>query len=84
MIKANDRATMLNLMVGMNGYTLCCGYICEELNGGDYVAVPYRDASGTDLKVDLIYLIRKDIKLSGIAETFIRELQDYLESAGIR
>ena len=29
-IKANDRATMLNLMVGLNGYTLCSGIICEE------------------------------------------------------
>ena len=28
MIHANDRATMLNLMVGLNGYTLCSGIIC--------------------------------------------------------
>lgn len=27
LIKANDRATMLNLMVGLNGYTLCSGII---------------------------------------------------------
>ena len=33
LIKANDRATLLNLMVGLNGYTLCSGIICEELNG---------------------------------------------------
>ena len=26
-IRANDRATMLNLMVGLNGYTLCSGII---------------------------------------------------------
>ena len=29
-IKANDRATMLNLMKGLNGYTLCSGIICEK------------------------------------------------------
>lgn len=28
-IKAYDRATLLNLMIGMNGYTLCSGIICE-------------------------------------------------------
>ena len=39
LIKANDRATMLNLMVGLNGYTLCSGIICEELNGDEYCAV---------------------------------------------
>lgn len=27
-IKATDRATMLNLMIGLNGYTLCSGIIC--------------------------------------------------------
>ena len=32
-IKATDRATMLNLMIGLNGYTLCSGVISEELNG---------------------------------------------------
>ncbi len=39
LIKANDRATLLNLMVGLNGYTLCSGIICESLNGSDYCAV---------------------------------------------
>ena len=39
LIKANDRATMLNLMVGLNGFTLCSGIICEELNGSEYCAV---------------------------------------------
>ena len=39
LIKADDRATMLNLMVGLNGYTLCSGIICEDLNGSDYCAV---------------------------------------------
>lgn len=45
-IKATDRATMLNLMVGLNGYTLCSGIICEELNGTDFVAVPFDAGSG--------------------------------------
>ena len=36
LIRANDRATLLNLMVGLNAYTLCCGIICEGLNGEDY------------------------------------------------
>ena len=41
MIRATDRATMLNLMVGLNGYTLCSGVICEELNGSDFTSVPF-------------------------------------------
>lgn len=38
-IKANDRATMLNLMNGLDAYTLCSGIICEELNGDDSLAI---------------------------------------------
>ncbi len=33
LIKANDRATLLNLMRGLNAYTLCSGIICEALMG---------------------------------------------------
>jgi LysR substrate binding domain. len=43
-IKGNDRATMLNLMVGLNGYTLCSGIISEELNGDAYVAIPLKES----------------------------------------
>ena len=43
-IKGNDRATMLNLMVGLNGYTLCSGIISEELNGDSYVAIPLKES----------------------------------------
>ncbi len=31
-----------SLMVGLNGYTLCSGIICEELNGSDYKAIPFK------------------------------------------
>ena len=40
-IKASDRATLLNLMVGLNAFTLCTGIICEELNGDGYKAINY-------------------------------------------
>ena len=38
LIKATDRATLLNFMKGLNAYTLCSGIICEELNGSEYLA----------------------------------------------
>lgn len=59
-IKANDRATMLNLMVGLNGYTLCSGIICEELNGNDFVAVPFRDdAQNPNSVMEIGYIVKK-------------------------
>ena len=61
---ANDRATMLNLMIGLNGYTLCSGLICEELNGSDYRAVPFRndgrfDDSQEENQMEIGYVTRK-------------------------
>ena len=56
-IKATDRATMLNLMIGLNGYTLCSGIICEELNGGDYIAIPFEpddEHPGSKMKIGYI------------------------------
>ena len=79
-IKANDRATMLNLMIGLNGYTLCSGIICEELNGTDYVAVPFRDDSYNPNSVmEIGYIIKKNIILSKMGELYIREIRNYLQ-----
>lgn len=77
-IKANDRATMLNLMVGLNGYTLCSGIICEELNGGDYVAIPFRDPTVNKDIMEIGYITKKNMQLSSLGEFYIRELEKYL------
>ncbi len=80
-IKANDRATMLNLMVGLNGYTLCSGIICEELNGDDYLAVPF-SAEEDELEVsrmEIGYITRKNAVLSTIGQHYISEIQAYLD-----
>lgn len=76
-IKANDRATMLNLMIGLNGYTLCSGIICEELNGSDYVAVPFEGGSA-DETMEIGYITLKNVILSEMAEKYITELKQYL------
>lgn len=81
-IKACDRATVLNLMVGLNGYTLCSGIICEELNGSDYVAVPFQEDPGEESSVmDIGYVTRKNTILSSIGERYIEEIKKYLAYA---
>lgn len=79
-IKAADRATMLNLMIGLNGYTLCSGIICEELNGSDYVAVPFSgDAENPASTMDIGYIVKKSSVMSELGETYINEMKKYLE-----
>jgi hypothetical protein len=73
LIKANDRATLLNLMVGLNGYTLCSGIICEELNGSEYCAVKLK----TEEKMTIGYLSRKASIISEIGEKYLQEIAKY-------
>lgn len=78
-IKVCDRATMLNLMVGLNGYTLCSGIISEELNGTDYVAVPYKaDKVNPNSVMEIGYIVRKNIILSQMGEMYVKEIRRYL------
>lgn len=78
-IKTNDRATMLNLMVGLNGYTLCSGIICEELNGSDYIAVPFQeDEQNLNIVMEIGYVVRKNTILSKMGELYVDKLKKYL------
>ncbi len=84
-IKANDRATMLNLMIGLNGYTLCSGIICEELNGTDFVTVPFEaDELNPNSAMEIGYVVKKNSLLSEIGKLYIEETKNYLDQYQIR
>ncbi len=72
-VRVSDRATILNLMVGINGYTLCSGIICEDLNGPDYCAVRLK----TDEIMTIGYITRKNSVMSDIGKKYIEELSKY-------
>ena len=72
-IKADDRATMLNLIKGLNGYTLCSGIICEDLNGGDYCAIKL----DTEEKMTIGYISRKNSVISEMGQKYLEEVSKY-------
>ncbi|MDO5154714.1 MAG: LysR family transcriptional regulator [Eubacteriales bacterium] len=78
-IKADDRATMLNLMTGMDGFTLCSGIICEKLNGDGFVAIPL----DTDEKMTIGYIKRKKMPLSLLGERYISILNQYANESEV-
>ena len=79
-IKACDRATMLNLMVGLYGYTLCSGVVCEELNGGQFLAVPFRNEEDElEGKMQIGYIRRKNTVPSRLGKQYIEKLEEYLK-----
>lgn len=79
LIHCCDRATVLNLMVGLKGYTLCSGIICEELSGVDYLAIPLRTGGDPDaVAMEIGYIERKNTIRSPLAEQYIAEMKKYL------
>lgn len=72
-IKADDRATMLNLMTGMQGFTLCSGIICEKLNGDGYTAIPLE----SEERMNIGYIKRKNMPLSKLGVKYISILETY-------
>lgn len=51
-IRVRDRATLFNLLIGLNGYTVCSGVLGAELNGKDIIAVPL--AAESDMHIGFI------------------------------
>lgn len=73
------KARILRLRLG--GYTLCSGIICEELNGSDFIAVPFApddDHPGETMKVG--YITKKNLLLSKVGRMYIEELKRTLST----
>lgn len=77
LIKVSDRATILNLMVGLNGYTLCSGIICEDLNGADYCAIKLK----SDELMTIGYIMKKGGVISPLGQKYIEEILKYKDKA---
>ena len=62
-----DRATLFNLLIGLNGYTVCSGVIDRNLNGEDIIAVPLQDES----EMQIGYLTHRRGMRSRLGETYL-------------
>ena len=65
---------LFNLLIGLNGYTVCSGVIDKKLNGKDIIAVPLADES--DMRIG--YIIHRKGMLSRLGTTYLEALQKYL------
>ena len=77
-ITVSDRATIFNLMVGLNGYTISSGIISSELNDDKIIAIPLE----VEDEIHIGYLKHQQIELSPIAETYLELLKDNIEEFG--
>lgn len=73
-IRVSDRATLFNLLIGLNGYTVCSGIIDQKLNGEDIIAVPLADEG--DMRIG--YVTHRKGMISRLGETYLEALKKYI------
>lgn len=77
-IHVSDRATLFNLLIGLNGYTICSGILNSDLNGDNIVSVPL----DTDESMTIGYITNPKMRLSRFAEDYITELKRLISDCG--
>lgn len=70
-IHVSDRATLFNLLIGLNGYTICTGVLNSNLNGDNIISVPLK----TNEKINVGYIRSEKAFFSSFALAYIDELQ---------
>jgi DNA-binding transcriptional LysR family regulator len=74
-IRVRDRATLFNLLIGLNGYTVCSGVIDKKLNGKNIIAVPLADEG--DMRIG--YIRHRKGMTSRLGATYLEAIRKYLE-----
>ena len=74
-IMVRDRATLFNLLIGLNGYTVCSGVISKELNGKNIIAKPL----DVDLDMNIGIIIKRNYVLFRYAKTYLEAIKKYIK-----
>lgn len=72
-IRVMDRATLFNLLIGLNGYTVCSGVIDKELNGENIIAIPLKAEGEMHIGV----ITHNKAVLSKLGKYYIEALKKY-------
>ena len=73
-IRVRDRATLFNLVIGLDGYTVCSGVISAELNGEGIVAVPL----DVDEYMEIGVITRKNSQPTRYGEAYVEALRRHI------
>ncbi|MFA7745383.1 LysR family transcriptional regulator [Salinicoccus roseus] len=69
-IQVSDRATLFNLLIGLDGYTISTGILSEDLDSSEIVQVPLE----VEDKIKVGWVVNKKIELSRMAKIYLEEL----------
>ena len=73
-INVRDRATLFNLVIGLNGYTISSGIISKELNGENIISKPLK--ADDEMRIGIIY--HKNITLSNLAIEYMKAIKKHI------
>ncbi|MNH90451.1 HTH-type transcriptional regulator GltC [compost metagenome] len=74
-IRVNDRATLFNLLIGLNGYTITTGVLSSDLNGNEIISVPLM----CEETIHVGWISHKNVALSKLAAAYIDALHEAIE-----
>lgn len=74
-IRVRDRATLFNLLIGLDGYTVCSGVIDNRLNGDNIAAVELGEAG----EMHIGYILHKNVRTGSLCKAYIENLKKYTE-----
>jgi DNA-binding transcriptional LysR family regulator len=77
-IRVSDRATLFNLLVGLDGFTVSTGILSPALNGDRIVAIPLR----SEEQIHVVWIAPRQVRLSRQAEAYVSELRDVIRENG--
>ncbi|MET2011191.1 LysR family transcriptional regulator [Microbacterium chocolatum] len=77
-IRVSDRATIFNLMIGLEGYTISTGIISDDLDP-EIVAIPLE----VDERIEIGWIGRSAIPLTDQAESYLAELRTVVAEFGV-
>ena len=70
-IRVNDRATLFNLLIGLNGYTISTGVLSADLNGNEIIPIPL-DCEET---IEVGWISHRNASLSKLGSAYIEALK---------
>lgn len=73
-IRVRDRATLFNLAMGLNGYTVCSGVISHELNGPGIISIPL----DVDEYMEIGIITRKNTTLTHYGQAYIEAIRQHI------
>lgn len=74
-IVVSDRATLFNLLIGLDGYTVSSGILSSDLNGTNIVSVPLNSPE----VMEIGFIASTERPLTKIALRYIEHLKEYID-----